>query len=79
MAIHSGDRFKIPFDDVFPEGCYVLSVERAQDDNNGKPKPATDHWVSYISWAKQKRSALPAGKQGAGRPGSGDAAQKPAA
>jgi hypothetical protein len=42
MAIPGGYRFAVPFDVVFPQGCYVMSVERASDYNNGKPKPAID-------------------------------------
>jgi hypothetical protein len=42
MAIPGGYRFRVPFDDVFPQGCYVMSVERAKDYNNGKPKDAVD-------------------------------------
>lgn len=42
MAIPGGYRFRVPFDDVFPQGCYVMSVERARDYNNGKPKDAVD-------------------------------------
>lgn len=41
-AIPGGYRFKIPFDDVFPQECYVISIERAEDYNNGKPKDAVD-------------------------------------
>jgi hypothetical protein len=122
MAIPGGYRFRVPFDDVFPQGCYVMSVERARDYNNGKPKDAVDPvsgkpvhaiqvtdpsakgkntgqvmkmavdvqpvppeaipgtpfrpavftdmsavpyvrdgWISYTLWAKEMRSALPAG------------------
>jgi hypothetical protein len=42
MAIPGGYRFRVPFDDVFPQGCCVMSVERARDYNNGKPKDAVD-------------------------------------
>lgn len=42
MAIPGGYRFRVPFDDVFPQGCFVMSVERAKDYNNGKPKDAVD-------------------------------------
>ena len=42
VAIPGGYRFAVPFDVVFPQGCYVMSVERASDYNNGKPKPAID-------------------------------------
>jgi hypothetical protein len=42
MAIPGGYRFRVPFDDVFPQGCYVIGVERARDYNNGKPKDAVD-------------------------------------
>lgn len=42
VAIPGGYRFAVPFDDVFPQGCYVMSVERASDYNNGKPRPAVD-------------------------------------
>lgn len=38
MAIPGGYRFRVPFDDVFPQGCYVRSVERAKDYNNGNPR-----------------------------------------
>lgn len=53
MAIPGGYRFRVPFDDVFPQGCYVMSVERASDYNNGKPKPAVDPISKKPVWSVQ--------------------------
>lgn len=43
----------MPFDDVFPQGCFVMSVERASDYNNGKPRPAVDPISNKPVWAIQ--------------------------
>lgn len=53
MAIQGGYRFKVPFDDVFPDGCYVMSVERAKTYDNGKPKDAVDKDTGLPVWAVQ--------------------------
>lgn len=62
MAIPGGYRFKIPFDDVFPQGCYVMSVERAKDYNNGKPKDAVDPISGLPVWAVQVTDPSAKGK-----------------
>jgi hypothetical protein len=62
MAIPGGYRFKIPFDDVFPTGCYVISVERAKDYNNGKPKDAVDAISGLPVWAVQVTDPSAKGK-----------------
>lgn len=62
MAIPGGYRFKIPFDDVFPQGCYVMSVERAKDYNNGKPKDAVDPISALPVWAVQVTDPSAKGK-----------------
>lgn len=62
MAIPGGYRFAVPFDDVFPQGCYVMSVERASDYNNGKPKPAVDSISNKPVWAIQVTDPSAKGK-----------------
>jgi hypothetical protein len=62
MAIPGGYRFRVPFDDVFPQGCYVMAVERASDYNNGKPKPAVDPVSSKPVWAVQVTDPSAKGK-----------------
>jgi hypothetical protein len=62
MAISGGYRFAVPFDDVFPQGCYVMSVERASDYNNGKPKPAVDSISNKPVWAIQVTDPSAKGK-----------------
>jgi hypothetical protein len=62
MAIPGGYRFKIPFDDVFPQGCYVMNVERAKDFNNGKPKEAVDPISGLPVWAVQVTDPSARGK-----------------
>ncbi|MFT7841356.1 hypothetical protein Q5530_34920 [Saccharothrix sp. BKS2] len=43
MAIAAGHRFPINFDELFPQGFFVLKVERAQEFSEGKsPRPAVD-------------------------------------
>lgn len=62
MAIPGGYRFKIPFEDVFPQGCYVMSVERAKEYNNGKPKDAMDAVSGLPVWAVQVTDPSAKGK-----------------
>ena len=62
VAIPGGYRFAVPFDDVFPQGCYVMSVEQASDYNNGKPKPAVDPISSKPVWAIQVTDPSAKGK-----------------
>lgn len=54
MAIPGGYRFKIPFDDVFPQGCYVIGVKRAKNVScNGESKDAVDPISGLPVWAVQ--------------------------
>ncbi|MFI6030497.1 hypothetical protein [Amycolatopsis magusensis] len=54
MAIPGGYRFSVPFDDVFPEGAYVLGVEQAFDwDKNGHKTPAKDVVSGKLVWNVQ--------------------------
>lgn len=63
MAVPSGYRFRIDFDDVFPEGFYVLSVERAQEFEQGKaPKPAFDKVSGLPVWLVQGTDPSAKGK-----------------
>jgi hypothetical protein len=62
MAIPGGYRFAVPFDDVFSQGCYVMSVERASDYNNGKPRPAVDSISNKPVWAIQVTDPSAKGK-----------------
>lgn len=40
MTIPDGYRFRVPFDDVFPQGCSVMGVEGAKADTTGLPQDA---------------------------------------
>jgi hypothetical protein len=62
MAIPGGYRFAVPFDDLFPQGCFVMSVERAKDFNNGKPKDAVDSISGKPVWAVQVTDPSARGK-----------------
>lgn len=62
MAIPGGYRFAVPFDDVFPQGCYVMGVERASEYHNGKPKPAVDAVSGRPVWAVQVTDPSAKGK-----------------
>ncbi|WP_434439651.1 hypothetical protein [Lentzea sp. E54] len=43
MGIPAGHRFPITFDELFPQGFFVLSVERATEYSEGEqPRPAVD-------------------------------------
>ncbi|WP_116040778.1 hypothetical protein [Amycolatopsis palatopharyngis] len=54
MAIPGGYRFAAPFDEVFPEGAYVLGVEQAFDwDRNGNKTPAKDNVTGQLVWNVQ--------------------------
>lgn len=62
MAIPGGYRFTVPFDEVFPQGCYVMGVERASDHNNGKPTPAVDPLSTKPVWTIQVTDPSAKGK-----------------
>jgi len=54
MAIPAGHRFPITFDELFPMGFYVLSVDRASEYSEGKaPRPAVDKVSGRPVWTVQ--------------------------
>ncbi|WP_031466625.1 hypothetical protein [Sciscionella sediminilitoris] len=63
MAIPGGYRFPVPFDDVFPEGAFVLGVEQVFDyDNNGGKSPAKDKQSGKLVWGVQVTDPSARGK-----------------
>ncbi|WP_216205479.1 hypothetical protein [Amycolatopsis aidingensis] len=63
MAIPGGYRFSVPFDDVFPEGAFVLGVEQAFDwDKNGNRTPAKDSVSGKLVWNVQVTDPSAKGK-----------------
>ena len=42
MALQGGYRFAVAMGDVFPDGCYAMSVEQAQDydEKSGRRTPS---------------------------------------
>jgi hypothetical protein len=63
MAIPGGYRFAVPFDDVFPEGAFVLGVEQAFDwDRNGNKTPAKDNVTGQLVWNVQVTAPSTKGK-----------------
>ncbi|APU12249.1 MULTISPECIES: hypothetical protein [Actinoalloteichus] len=53
MAVPNGYRFAVPFDDVFPEGAFVLGVEQGMDFDNGQRRPAKDKVSGKPVWNVQ--------------------------
>ncbi|MER5266941.1 hypothetical protein ABTZ99_33090 [Actinosynnema sp. NPDC002837] len=63
MAIPAGHRFPITFDELFPQGFFVLKVERAQEFNDGKaPRPAVDKVSGLPVWTVQGTDPSARGK-----------------
>lgn len=63
MAIPGGYRFPVPFDDVFPEGAFVLGVEQTFDyDKNGNKTPAKDTVSGKLVWSVQVTDPSAKGK-----------------
>jgi hypothetical protein len=63
MAIPGGYRFAVPFDDVFPEGAFVLGVGQAFDwDRNGNKTPAKDNVTGQLVWNVQVTDPSAKGK-----------------
>jgi hypothetical protein len=63
MAIPGGYRFSVPFDDVFPDGAYVLGVEQTFDwDRNGNKTPAKDAVTGRYVWSVQVTDPSAKGK-----------------
>ena len=52
MALMSGHRFTVDFDEAFPHGVFALSVQRAEDynDRTGKRTPAKDDRTGLAVW-----------------------------
>ncbi|MEU5692122.1 hypothetical protein [Actinosynnema sp. NPDC020468] len=63
MAIPGGHRFPITFDELFPDGFFVLSVERASEYSEGKsPRPAVDKVTGLPVWTIQGTDPSARGK-----------------
>lgn len=62
MAIPAGHRFPITFDELFPQGFYVISVERANDWVDGKTKPAVCKLTGRPVWTVQGTDPSAKGK-----------------
>jgi hypothetical protein len=62
MAIPAGHRFPITFDELFPQGFYVISVERANDWADGKAKPAVCKLTGRPVWTVQGTDPSAKGK-----------------
>ena len=52
MALMSGHRFSVDFDEAFPHGVFALSVVRAEDyhERTGKRTPAKDDRTGLAVW-----------------------------
>ncbi|AOS61151.1 hypothetical protein [Actinoalloteichus hymeniacidonis] len=53
MPVPNGYRFSVPFDDVFPDGAFVLGVEQGMDFDNGQRRPAKDKVTGRLVWNVQ--------------------------
>ncbi|WP_197289154.1 hypothetical protein [Nocardia sp. NRRL S-836] len=53
MAVLAGHRFPITFDELFPRGFLVITVERANDYTNGKSEPAVCKLTGRPVWTVQ--------------------------
>lgn len=63
MAIPAGHRFPITFDELFPQGFYVISVDRANDYvEGGKSKPAVCKLTGRPVWTVQGTDPSAKGK-----------------
>ncbi len=62
MAIPAGHRVPITFDELFPQGFYVISVERANDWADGKTKPAVCKLTGRPVWTVQGTDPSAKGK-----------------
>src|SRR4051795_9274932 len=52
MALRGGYRFAVAMGDVFPDGCYAMSVEQAQDydEKSGRRTPSKDKQTGELVW-----------------------------
>ncbi|GAA3671663.1 hypothetical protein GCM10022267_68070 [Lentzea roselyniae] len=63
VGIPAGHRFPITFDELFPQGFFVLSVERATEYSEGKqPRPAVDKLTGLPVWTVQGTDPSAKGK-----------------
>ncbi|ACU40160.1 hypothetical protein [Actinosynnema mirum] len=63
MAIAPGHRFPITFDELFPQGFFVLKVERAKEFAEGKaPRDAVDKLSGLPVWTVQGTDPSARGK-----------------
>ena len=63
MGIPAGHRFPITFDELFPQGFFVLSVDRATEYSEGKqPRPAVDKLTGLPVWTVQGTDPSAKGK-----------------
>jgi hypothetical protein len=63
VGIPAGHRFPIAFDELFPQGFFVLSVERATEYSEGKqPRPAVDKVTGLPVWTVQGTDPSAKGK-----------------
>src|SRR3954464_11455186 len=52
MALLGGYRFAVAMGDVFPDGCYAMSVEQAQDydEKSGRRTPSKEKQTGELVW-----------------------------
>ena len=52
MALPGGHRFAVSMSELFPFGCYAMSVQQAEDYNEktGKRTPARDKVSEALVW-----------------------------
>ncbi|CCH28693.1 hypothetical protein BN6_13670 [Saccharothrix espanaensis DSM 44229] len=62
MAIPAGHRFPITFDELFPQGFFVISVERGKDWVDGKSRDAVDKVSGRPVWVVQGTDPSAKGK-----------------
>ncbi|SMD25063.1 hypothetical protein [Lentzea albidocapillata] len=63
MGIPAGHRFGITFDELYPQGFFVLSVDRATEYAEGKsPRPAVDKLTGLPVWTVQGTDPSAKGK-----------------
>jgi hypothetical protein len=63
VGIPAGHRFPITFDELFPQGFFVLSVEPATEYSEGKqPRPAVDKLTGLPAWTVQGTDPSAKGK-----------------
>ncbi len=53
MALMGGHRFAVSMGEVFPHGCYAMSVQQAEDfdEKSGRRSPSKDKISGELVWA----------------------------